>query len=157
VSKAKERVRRLNQVAPRSTAYWDLGLTEEATAARLRMSVRQVRRLEASALAKLRGSPILQQAYDKYKEEGMPLMEYMRATLRVLFARPRQEQLLDYQLELFEWSQILDLADQAGFQLQEVERARAAVEQCRRLLLQEMGLKNDGRERERFETIKSEW
>jgi len=145
VGKAKDRAERLNSVAPRSTAYGDFGLTTEATAARLRISTRQVERAEASALKKLRNSPELREAYDKYKEEGLPLVEYIRAVLRELLLRPRQAEMLDYQLELLEWSRILDAAERAGVQRKELERTRAAANRCRQLLLEEIGLRGPSR------------
>jgi hypothetical protein len=145
VGKAKDRAERLNRVAPRATAYGDFGLTTEATAARLRISTRQVERAEASALAKLRNSPDLREAYDRYKEEGLPLVEYIRAVLRELLLRPRQAAMLDYQLELLEWSRILDAAERAGVQRKELERTRAAANRCRQLLLEGIGLEGPSR------------
>jgi len=126
------------------------GLEVEAVAVRLRLTVDQVKKAEASALAKLRSSPALRQAYDNYKEAGLPLVENIRQILRDSLWRPREDEMVGFQLELMEWHRILDAAERQGVSKQDVERARAAVDRCRKELMQRIGLMESGRERERF-------
>jgi len=132
------------------------GLEVETVAMRLRLTLDQVKKAEASALAKLRSSPALRQAYDNYKEAGLPRVEYIRHMLRELLWRPREDAVVDYQLELMEWHRILDSAERQGVSKQDVERARLAVDRCRKELMQRIGLMESGRERERFVKVSTE-
>jgi len=132
------------------------GLEVEAVAVQLRLTVDQVKKAEARALAKLRSSPALREAYDNYKKAGLPQVEYIRQVLRDLLWRPREDAMAGYQLELMEWHRILDAAERQGVSKQDVDRARLAVERCRKELMQQVGLMERGRERERFVKVSAE-
>lgn len=68
-----------------------------AMARDLGLTLAQVRQAEDSALAKLRSSPQLQEAYAYYKEDGLPFLKELLAALQ---EAPPETTLLDRALEL---------------------------------------------------------
>ena len=75
------------------------------------ISLGQLAALELTALRKLRDSPELREAYDNFKEDGMPMLEELMASLR----QSRADRLLGYQLELLEFWRVYADVRAAGF------------------------------------------
>jgi hypothetical protein len=151
VEKAKERAERLwveeveaSVLDEGDTLYQHArGLTHEEVAARLGLSVMQVRLAEARAMKKLQSSPELRGAYDSFIEAGMSLS---MIDLGDVLWQAREKQINEYQREVIEWTQILDAAANLDGMGREVERARTAVERCRVGLLRHTGLISSGRD-----------
>jgi len=81
-------------------------LTHEELAAGLGISERAVRRIEESALKKLRGSTELKEAYGKFKQSGKPLVDLIIKELGKSLRKRDAARALELQQELFElWEQ----------------------------------------------------
>lgn len=76
----------------------------------------QLQGLELAALQKLRNSPELRAAYDNFKDEGMPFLDQLMASLR----RPGADRLLEHQLELVEFWRVYGEARAAGLTAESV-------------------------------------
>ena len=143
LKRARARKRRQHLVAKQTTERAaavttikpGVELTLEEVARYLGWRKEVVTDLEASALAKLRSEPKLREAWDTFKEAGLPGVEYMRQILRHLLSVPKEEQRLLFWQEVAEWNRLLDTALAQGVRREEVERARAAVDRCRLVLM----------------------
>ena len=76
-------------------------LTRAELAARFGISERAVQRIEERALAKLRSSTELQEAYGKFKQSGKPLMDLFLEHVGMAVRERDETCVLDMQQELF--------------------------------------------------------
>jgi hypothetical protein len=109
-------------------------------AKKLGLTYSQAEELERRALFKLRSSSELKQAYDKFKEAGMPLVEEIREQIRAAVAAREEDRILELQLQLLDMWQVHDLAKALGM-TDDARRAKGAIARCRRALNRELGLK----------------
>lgn len=92
-------------------------LTHEELAEGLGISERAVRRIEESALAKLRGSTELKEAYSKFKQSGKPLMDLFMEHVGMAVRERDAARALDMQQELFELWERHDALRRLGLEL----------------------------------------
>ena len=89
--------------------------------------------IERSALHKLRNSPELQEAFQRYQEDGMPLLDELAQALKTTGA----ELLIGYQLEVGDFWQVHDRMESEGLR----EEAQAVLEDiihCQRVIARQL-------------------
>jgi len=99
----------------------------------------QVEEAERRALAKLRSSPELREAYELFKADGMPQVHLLRKHLRVALKAREQALLRQLQTEIVDWWRVHDLALAQGLN-EEASEIREAIFESRLLLAKELDL-----------------
>lgn len=98
----------------------------------------QVEEIERRALAKLRGSPELKEAFALYEEDGMPLVDYIRGHIRAAVESREADLMLQLQIEIMDWWQVHDLAMTMGMR-RDARQARRVIAHGRQMLVKELG------------------
>jgi len=109
----------------------------ERVAEAMGLSADQVEHLERTALTRLRTSTELRQAYDIFKESGMPKIEELIQIMR----QPADNTLLGHVLDLADFWRIHEQAKQAGL-TQECREIMADIARCHSLIKRELGARS---------------
>ena len=97
-----------------------LGLTQEEVAWRLGMTVEGVKYMERTALAKIRNHPQAHRLFALWKAEGAPTPGPQREA---------GEQILEWQMELSRWRELINIMEEdGGMPLELAEAVRLAQE-----------------------------
>jgi len=107
------------------------------------LTAQQVREIERVALDKLRNSPDLWEAYEQYKEDGLPLVERIRKHIRAAVKAREERLMLQLQMDIMDWWRVHDLAlAESALVTAETayEKARIEVKRATGSVLEEYGI-----------------
>ena len=102
------------------------------------LTASQVEEIERGALAKLRNSPALKEAYALFKADGLPLVDQIRSQIQAAVKTREENLMVELQLEIMDWWRVHDLAEAMELKEEALE-VRQAIIRGRRLLVKELG------------------